>query len=150
MTELLNEMNHWHWIALGLLVLSCELLGTAGYFLWIGISAILIGIAKLLFPITWEVQWVSFAISSLITMWLWWRYQHKKDLLSDQRTTLNQKSKQLIGQIVHLEDNIEAGRCRIKVGDTSWSAKTNQALTAGTNVKIIKVDGIVLTIEPDK
>ena len=43
MVELLEQMNHWHWLAFGLLLLAAELLGTAGYFLWLGISAILVG-----------------------------------------------------------------------------------------------------------
>ncbi|MGR5542688.1 NfeD family protein, partial [Vibrio campbellii] len=44
MITILEQMNHWHWLAFGLALLAVELLGTAGYFLWIGLSAMLIGI----------------------------------------------------------------------------------------------------------
>ncbi|CCN48114.1 putative Nodulation efficiency, NfeD [Vibrio nigripulchritudo MADA3029] len=147
MFELLDQMNHWHWIALGLVLLCGELLGTAGYLLWIGISAILVSIVKLLLPMSWELQWVCFAVFSLVTTWLWWRYQHKKDVLDDKATDLNQKDKQLVGQITRLEEDIQAGRCRIRVGDTTWSAVSEKALTAGTTVKVTSVNGIILTIE---
>lgn len=43
MVELLEQVNHWHWLAFGLALLALELIGTAGYFLWIGISAMLVG-----------------------------------------------------------------------------------------------------------
>lgn len=147
MIEILNQMNHWHWIALGLVLLCGELLGTAGYLLWIGISAILVGFVKLLLPISWELQWVCFAVFSLVTTWLWWRYQHKKDVLNEEETNLNQRDKQLVGQITRLEEDIEAGRCRIRMGDTTWSAMSERPLSAGTAVKVTAVDGIVLTIE---
>ncbi|OJI55067.1 hypothetical protein VV1062A_02631 [Vibrio vulnificus] len=44
MIELLDGINHWHWLALGLALLAVELLGTAGYFLWLGLSALLVGL----------------------------------------------------------------------------------------------------------
>ncbi|MBD1559151.1 NfeD family protein [Vibrio sp. S9_S30] len=147
MIEILNQMNHWHWIALGLVLLCGELLGTAGYLLWIGISAILVGFVKLLIPISWELQWVCFAVFSLVTTWLWWRYQHKKDVLDEEETNLNQRDKQLVGQITRLEEDIQAGKCRIRMGDTTWSAVSDQPLSAGTTVKVTAVDGIVLTIK---
>lgn len=148
MIEILNQMNHWHWIALGLVLLSGELLGTAGYLLWVGISAILVGLLKLTLPIGWEMQWVSFASFSLATTWLWWRYQHRQDAESDQGRDLNQREKQLIGQVTRIDESIPAGKCRIKLGDTTWSAFSHQAIEAGRLVKIVQVDGIILTIEP--
>ena len=30
--EFFEQMNHWHWLTFGLLLLAGELLGTAGYF----------------------------------------------------------------------------------------------------------------------
>ncbi len=147
MIEILSQMNHWHWIALGLVLLCGELLGTAGYLLWIGISAILVGFVKLLLPISWEFQWVCFAVFSLATTWLWWRYQFKKDALDEKKTNLNQRDKQLIGQVTRLEEDIKAGRCRIRMGDTTWSAISEHPLNAGTTIKVTAVDGIVLTIE---
>ncbi|USD64583.1 NfeD family protein [Vibrio sp. SCSIO 43136] len=148
MIELLEQMNHWHWIALGLVLLGGELVGAAGYLLWIGLSAITVGLVKLGLPISWELQWISFAVISLFTTWLWWRYQAKKDRQSESEGTLNQREKQLIGQTTRLEQDVEVGRCRIRLGDTTWSAQTDQAIAAGTLVKVTAVDGILVTIEP--
>jgi membrane protein implicated in regulation of membrane protease activity len=147
MIELLSQVNYWHWLALGLLLLCGELLGTAGYMLWLGISAMLVGILMTFIPMSWQLQWVSFGVFSLALTWLWWRKQLKQDASSDQRRDLNQKQKQLIGQTARLEEDILRGRCRIKLGDTTWAAQSDQDLPAGTLVKVIDVDGITLFID---
>lgn len=148
MVELLEQMNHWHWLAFGLLLLAAELLGTAGYFLWLGISAILVGLIFSILQVSWQLQWVSFGVFSLITTWLWWRRQFKQDKKSDQQRELNQREKQLIGMTTRLEEDVQAGDCRIKLGDTTWSARCDQDISKGTQIRVIDVDGIILFIEP--
>lgn len=147
MIELLNQVNYWHWLAFGLLLLCGELLGTAGYLLWLGISAMLVGILVAFLPISWQLQWVSFGVFALVLTWLWWRKQHKTDLHSDNSRDLNQKDKQLIGQTAVLEQDITKGKCRINLGDTSWSAYSDEPIASGSLVRVIDVDGITLLIE---
>lgn len=146
--EWLEQVNHWHWLTLGLLLLAAELLGTAGYFLWLGFSAVVVGVLYSLIPLSWQLQWVSFSVFSLFTTWLWWRYQHRKDTRSDAKRGLNQKAKQLIGQESYLEEDCRAGICRLVVGDTTWSARSAVNLSKGDRVRVIAMDGIILIIEP--
>ncbi len=148
MFELLDSINHWHWLAFGLALLAIELLGTAGYFLWLGLSALIVGILLTFIPMSWQLQWVAFAAFALVTTWLWWRRQFKSDKKSDANRELNQKSKQLIGQIIRLDEDFPAGKGRLKVGDTTWSAQSESAISAGQQVEITKVSGIILTIKP--
>lgn len=150
MIELLQQVNYWHWIAFGLLLLSGELLGTAGYFLWLGISAVLVGLILIVLPVIWQLQWVSFAVFSLVTTWLWWRYQHKKDRSANAKSVLNQRERQMIGKTTRLVEDIQRGSCRIRLGDTTWSAKSEQDIPAGTLIKVVDVEGIILFIEPLK
>lgn len=149
MIELLEQVNHWHWIAFGLILLLGELLGTAGYFLWLGISAVLVGLLLTVLPLSWQMQWISFASFSLISTWAWWRYQFKRDKKSDSERVLNQKQHQLIGQTLRLDESVSRGSCRVRLGDSTWSARCNQDISAGSMVKITAVDGIILTIEPE-
>ena len=148
MVELLEQVNHWHWLAFGLALLALELVGTAGYFLWIGISAMLVGALLGALPIGWQMQWLSFASFSLITTWLWWRRQLSNDRQSDAGRELNQREKQLVGQTIILSEDVKKGSCRIKFGDSSWSAKASQDIPSGTEIRIVALDGIVLIIEP--
>ncbi|MDH5927610.1 NfeD family protein [Vibrio lentus] len=150
MVELLEQVNHWHWLAFGLALLALELIGTAGYFLWIGISAMLVGALLGALPLGWQMQWLSFASFSLITTWLWWRRQLSNDKNSDAGRELNQRDKQLIGRTTRLLEPVQKGSCRINLGDSSWSAISTHDVAAGEEVVITAVDGIVLTISPTK
>ncbi|GLR07038.1 NfeD family protein [Vibrio hyugaensis] len=146
--SLLESVTFWHWIAFGLALLAVELLGTAGYFLWLGISALIVGAILSVLPIGWQMQWLAFAAFSLVTTWLWWRKQWSKDRKSDQARDLNQKQKQLIGQVVTLEDDFTIGMNRLRVADTTWSAECEHDLPAGTRVEIVSVEGIILKVKP--
>ncbi|CAH0539015.1 NfeD family protein [Vibrio marisflavi] len=146
MIELLGNLNHWHWLAFGFALLAVEVLGTAGYFLWLGISAVVVGIIMALVPLDWQIQWITFGLLSLITTWLWWRKQKQNDATSDEQRDLNQKQKQLIGKTIILDEDLEEGRGRIKIGDTTWPASSEEFLAAGTKVKVDSVDGITLII----
>lgn len=136
-----------YWIAFGCILLSAELLGAAGYMLWLGLSAIIVGVLLVLVPFSWQIQWLTFAALSLMTTYLWWKRQSKADNQDDEQRDLNQKSKQMIGKIVRLEEDVVVGANRIKIGDSTWSAHSNAAITAGSLVKITAMDGILLTIE---
>ncbi|MDN2481756.1 NfeD family protein [Vibrio agarivorans] len=147
MITILEQMNHWHWLAFGLALLAVELLGTAGYFLWIGLSAMLIGILMTFIPMSWQLQWVAFATFSLVTAWLWWRKQLNNDRASDKARDLNQKDKQLIGVVLTLEEDVIVGKNRVRIGDTTWSAISDKALKQGTVVTITEMNGITLTLK---
>ncbi|MGF1731153.1 NfeD family protein [Photobacterium kasasachensis] len=147
MIALLEQVNFWHWIAFGLVLLLLELLGTAGYLLWLGLSALLVGAIMSVIPMSWSLQWLTFAVFSLFSTWLWWRYQHRKDRADDQARTLNQRTEQMIGQTCILEQPLPVSQGRIRLGDTSWLAKTDKPLEAGTLVEVVAVDGIVLIVQ---
>ncbi|OEE45404.1 NfeD family protein [Vibrio anguillarum] len=149
MIELIQQMNYWHWLALGLVLVALELLGTAGYFLWLGISALIVGLIFAMLPISWQLQWMAFASLSLVTTWLWWRKQFKSDHDGDETRDLNQKQKQLIGQTARLKESFQEGATfRLQLGDTTWTAKCQQNLEADVVVKVVDVEGIVLIVEP--
>ncbi|WP_305462125.1 NfeD family protein [Photobacterium leiognathi] len=148
MIYLLEQMNFWHWLAIGLVLLLLELLGTAGYLLWLGISAVLVSILVLMLPISWPLQWISFAVFALFTTWLWWRYQHKKDKSDASVTKLNQRGVQMIGQRSVVTEAIVAGAGRLQFGDTTWSVVTDVDLEVGQKVEVVAVEGITLVIKP--
>lgn len=148
MIEFLTQLNHWHWLAFGLCLLAVELIGTAGYFLWLGISALIVGVIVVFLPIGWQLQWMSFASFSLITTWLWWRKQLSTDKQDDAHRELNQKDKQLIGKTSVVEQDVDAGQFRLMLGDTTWTAECDVPLKAGMRVKVVHVDGIVVKVEP--
>ena len=70
----LQHLGVWDWLAFAVLLLIVEVFGTAGYFLWLGTAAALVGLLLAVFPeLTWVWQFTGFALLSLLTAWAWWR-----------------------------------------------------------------------------
>jgi|ETNmetMinimDraft_28_1059901.scaffolds.fasta_scaffold101542_2 hypothetical protein len=64
--ELLN-VDFWHWLILGLILVLTEFFAWSIYFLWIGISAIIVGVVVYFVPsVSWDIQLVIFATLSII------------------------------------------------------------------------------------
>ncbi len=141
------QPDFWHWwiLALGLIILETVLPGT--FFLWMGISAIVLGLLAWLIPaMSWEMQLMLFAILSLVSIvgWRMWQRRHPEE--SDQ-PNLNRRAEQYIGRVFTLETPIENGYGKVRVGDTLWRVKGGEA-SAGSKVKVTSVDGVILVVEP--
>ncbi|WP_392562798.1 NfeD family protein [Orbus sturtevantii] len=149
MTEFLSVIHsnpHWIFIALGGILLIIELLGTAGYSLWSGISAFIVGLIAWIIPLSWPVLWVLFAIFTLATAYIWWLWLKKHDGDKAEKGTLNQPQRELIGIRTVVVEPIKNGYGRVKIKDGTWSATCNEDLHIGQRVEVIAVDGLILKV----
>ena len=142
------QPDFWHWwiLALGLIILETVVPGT--FFLWMGISAVVLGLLAYLIPaMSWEMQLMLFAILSLVSIvgWRVWQRRHPDD--SDQ-PRLNRRGEQYIGRVFTLVKPIENGFGKVRVGDSLWRVKGADA-PEGVRVKVTAVDGVVLVVEPE-
>lgn len=140
------QPDYWHWWILALALIIAETLLPGTFFLWMGISAIVLGLVAWLVPaIGWEMQLMLFAILSLVSIvgWRVWQRNHPDE--TDQ-PTLNRRGEQLIGRIFVLEIAIENGFGKVRVGDTLWRVQGEDA-PVGTKVEVTSVDGVVLQVE---
>lgn len=147
MIELLQSMSYWTWISFGCLLLAAELLGTAGYMLWLGISAISIGILLFITPVTWQWQWMLFSIIAIVTTFVWWKIQHNNDSAHRETSTLNQKEKSFIGYQQMITQELPQGKSRFQIGDTTWPIICETPIEAGSTIEVVKMDGITLYIK---
>ncbi len=147
--ELVVENAHWFWISLGGLLLAAEMLGTSGYLLWSGVSAVIVGLLTWVLPLPWSWQGTLFAVITIITALLWWYWLRQRTRTSAPNL-LNQRSKQLIGVQATITEAVVDGIGRAKIGDSTWRIKADQALPVGTAVEVIAVDGITLYVRQSK
>lgn len=139
--------DFWHWwiLALGLIILETVVPGT--FFLWMGISALVLGLLAYLIPaMGWETQLMLFAILSLVSIVGWRIWQRKHPDETDQ-PTLNRRAEQYVGRVFTLETAIENGYGKVRVGDTQWRVQGGEA-PVGARVKVTETDGVVLVVEP--
>ncbi|WP_456372133.1 NfeD family protein, partial [Thiolapillus sp.] len=69
MTDLLNNLQAWHWAVLGISLLILEILAPGVFFMWMGLAAGLVALLSWLFAdLGWQAQVLAFAGLSVITV----------------------------------------------------------------------------------
>jgi hypothetical protein len=149
MVEWFSQIEFWHWLSLGFVLLILEMLAPSTLFLWMGISAIAVSLVQWLIPdIGWQWQFILFGVLSLVTFFGWRRWSAKKglDKLPEEYAHLNQRSASLIGRKAVLETPIVNGVGRVRLDDTYWRIEGDD-LPAGTRVVVVGVEGATLEVK---
>jgi membrane protein implicated in regulation of membrane protease activity len=144
--EFLQNLSFWDWLGLGTVLLILEVFGAGGYLLWMGVAAAAVGVLTFVLPaMAWTVQFLLFAVLSVMTAVYWWRRQRTVNRPSDQ-PGLNMRGQELIGRTFIVHDAIVEGRGKIKVGDGVWIV-TGPDTLVGSQVRVIGQDGAILRVE---
>jgi len=144
--EFLQNLSFWDWLGLGTVLLILEVFGAGGYLLWMGVAAAAVGVLTFVLPaMAWTVQFLLFAVLSVMTAVYWWRRQRTVNRPSDQ-PGLNMRGQELIGRTFIVHDAIVEGRGKIKVGDGVWIV-TGPNTPVGSQVRVIAQDGAILRVE---
>lgn len=147
MIEYLQNLTSYHWLTFTFVILTLEIFGLGGFMLGFSLAGLTVFIVMLITTIAWQTQLMIFAVVSILASVAWYLYQSKLDKTDEETTTLNKKENQFIGQKLTLEEDIEVGKGRIKLSDTTWPVYTEVALKKGDVVEVVKVNGIFLHIE---
>ena len=141
-------IEFWHWwvAAIGLIVV--ETLAPGAIFLWLGVSAAVVGAILLAAPeLSWEYQLLIFAVLSVGSV-IGWRAYHKHHPTETDLPNLNRRGEQYVGRLITLDDPIVNRVGKIRLDDTSWKV-AGQDLPAGARVRVVGVDGVVLQVEEE-
>ncbi|MCS5591082.1 MAG: NfeD family protein [Gammaproteobacteria bacterium] len=144
MEAFLANMDYWHWLVFGLALVIIELFAWSTFFLWIGISAMMVGIVSKILPdLSWQLELLLFSALSIISIFLARKYFPVKTIDNE----LNSRATRHIGNSYTVVSNDENG-AKIKVGDSLWLAKGCD-MHVGQKVKVIDTDSVTLIVEPD-
>ncbi len=136
----------WFWWGLALALFAAEALLPGAFMLWLGFAAVMVGLLQLVLPDLGVVtEWILFGVFSLAAVGIGWRYRLLNPPAESDQPLLNRRSAQLVDQVFPLESAIVDGRGRIKVGDAFWSVQGDD-LPAGTRVRVVTVDGMLLRV----
>lgn len=137
-----------YWLIAAGIFLIAEIITTGFFVFWLGIGA-LIAMCVSFFVDNLIIQMIVFLVSSVILIFATKPFV-KKFLGSNKKTETNAFS--IIGKkalVIKDIDNID-GKGQIKVDGEIWSAESANAsnLEKGTEVKILKIDGVKAIVEP--
>ena len=68
MSALIASLGPWNWIILGGILLAIEVMAPGTFILWLGLSAILVGVISFAIDWSWQAQGVAFAVLAAIQL----------------------------------------------------------------------------------
>lgn len=136
----------WVWIVLGLVLVGGEMLAPGVFLLWFGLAALLTGVVVGLTGLAWQGALLVFAGLAILCVLAGRAVTRRRSDEPDVAAGLNDRGRQLIGKVFKLEATMTGGEGRIRVGDSSWRV-TGPELLAGTEIRVVRVDGATLIVE---
>jgi membrane protein implicated in regulation of membrane protease activity len=143
--EYLTALGKWNWLILACVFFVIELVAPGAFMLWLGLSALLVGIISLLVDWPWQYQFVTFAVFALASIPLWRRFAHRVEKEVDQ-PFLNRRADAFVGREFTLEKPIVAGTGTVKIDDTIWRL-SGPDCPGGSRVKVVRADAATLVVE---
>lgn len=141
----LLSLGPWSWLILGCILLGLEVLIPGTFMLWFGVAAVVTGGLALAIPMGVQAQIIIFSIASVISVFIG-RYLYSASNMTSENPLLHKRGQQLIGKSFKVTQAIENGKGKVKVGDSEWIVKGEDA-EVGTMVKVVALDGNSLTVE---
>lgn len=138
----------WLWLIGGLFLLMTEIIAPGFFLLFVGAAAIVTGLFVLLFDLALAPALALFAIYTALAVAIGRKVYANKPVNSAD-PHLNDRSSRLIGRTVTVVQPVSALGGRVRVGDSEWSARGDEA-EPGTQVRIVGVDGNCLTVEVER
>lgn len=146
--EWLDQIEFWYWLIAAVVMIIIEMVLPAAYFLWMGISAFVVGLLLFVMPgIPALIQVVIFGVLSVVSLYMYKRHQKMNPEVKDE-PNLNRRGEQYIGRSFTLEEAIVNGVGKVKVDDTTWKVKGTD-MPAGMKVRVMSVEGTVFNVETE-
>jgi inner membrane protein len=145
MMEFLTSLGMWHWLIAAAAFFVLELLAPGSFMLWLGLSALLVGIISHFVAWPWQYQLVAFAVFALVAVPLWRRVAHRVEKPGDQ-PFLNRRADAFVGREFTLEKPIVGGSGTVRIDDTIWRL-SGPDVPGGSRVKVIRADAATLVVE---
>jgi len=144
---MMDSIVFWHWLVLSVLLIILEVMIPGAFFLWLGVSAGVVGLILWAFPdILWESQLLLFSVISVVSIALW-LIRLRTHPTESEDNTLNARATQYVGRVFTLTEPIIDGYGKIHVDDSYWQV-SGPDCEKDKKVKVISADGMVLKVEP--
>ncbi|HZN30776.1 MAG TPA: NfeD family protein [Xanthobacteraceae bacterium] len=145
MLEWIVSLGSWNWFILAALLLLIEILAPGMFMLWLGLSAILVGIISSAVVWSWQAQLIAFAVFAIAAVPAWRHFARKVEKPADS-PFLNRRAEGYVGREFTLDKPIVGGVGTIRIDDTVWRV-TGPDAPAGSRVRIARAEGAALMVE---
>jgi inner membrane protein len=144
--NMILALGPWAWLVAGAVLLGLELLAPGVFMLWLGLAAILVGLASFVVAWSWQAQIIAFVVFSIAAVPLWRRISLVQRGKVPAGGFLNRRADAFVGRVFTLEKPIIDGAGTVRIDDSIWRI-AGPDLAAGSRVKVVSSDGGLLTVE---
>lgn len=137
--------DHWLWLIAAAVLGIGEIIIPGAFLMWMGIAALITGLATLVLPLGVALQLGVFAVMAVASVYAGRRILVRSPIVSAD-PLLNDRGARLIGEIVTAVTAIDDLSGRVKVGDGVWSARGATA-SVGDRLRVVGLEGGVLIVE---
>jgi inner membrane protein len=145
MAEMFVTLGTWNWLIFGVLLMALELLAPGIFLFWLGLAAFPVGMLSFIVTPSWQLQVLMFAVLAAAAVPIWRRVAQQKPG-ANPNPFLNRRTDALVGRVFTLDRPIVDGNGIVRVDDTVWRV-SGPDVDAGTKVKVVKADGVSLTVD---
>ena len=144
--EIFTSLTPYHWVALGLILLTAEMLGASGFLLGAAAAAFGMAVFNWLIPdASVFLQLVVYAGGATVLTLVYFQL-FRDGQREPARPLLNKRARRLVGHQFHLEDDLTLGSAKVQIGDTMWTIESDAPITAGTLVEVTDTNRMSLVV----
>lgn len=133
------------WLVGGLALCAAETLVPGAFLIWIGAAAVVVGAIEYIYPLELTASLLAFVVLVAVFVFIGKRVYGSLDAGAPP-LPLN-RAQALIGKEFYLEEAVERGFGRIRVGDSLWRV-AGEDLPKGAKVRVVAVvDGSQVQVE---
>ena len=147
MLEVLStNLLWWHWIALGIILLTMEMFTGTFIMLGLGLAAIIVGMIDALYPLSIEVALSIWMLLSLLAIAIWFKYMKDNSIETSGQSNYSLETLGTIKTAITQNGRGEVRFDKPVLGNTLWKATAKEDLHENTRVKIIEVKGQLIEV----
>jgi len=141
------NVQWWHWVALGIILVAAEIVVPSLVIIWLGIAAIIVGAVEWLITPSFATQLYLWTALSVLLLFAWFGYFKR---------TWRSPIGQAEGEYAHIPGKItqklSSSRYRAEfelpvLGDRRWVVESNEELKLGDRVEVAKVYGQIVKVK---
>jgi inner membrane protein len=143
------EVTFWTWLIIAGILVVLEITTPIYYFLWLGITAAIVGVITWIFPgldTMWQL--LLFSVLGIVSVVIGRSYV-KSGLEEVEASQLNRRAEQYVGRVLTLDEPIINGEAKLRVDGITWKLNGPDC-KAGTTVRVVSIlQKSILVVEPE-
>lgn len=108
---------------------------------WLALSGLIVGFLLLVGSFSWEVQWTTFIELSLVFSLMGWHYAYLEYPTSDGLPPIS------VSEQLEIERHFPVGKNPVVIQETDYLLCTEEDLSVGEMVEIIRIEGNELYVK---